>query len=191
MELGWYIGKEADNLTKRYADLVQQITVKCDYERVILVGSSGGGFGSLAMSRRIPQSCAVAFSPQTSIAAYHPNHRKVLSAVIFPQFTSFDQIEYEFAERINLRTLYRRTKELNFFRYVQNTGDRFHFEAHYAAFALSHGVDPETGGMTESGNGHFIAEKYEKGHAPPPRARFRGHIREAHRAYFGEDLKID
>ncbi|MFD1847841.1 hypothetical protein [Arthrobacter flavus] len=191
LEIGWYFGQQKDDLVERYSALVRHIKVIGSYQRVLFVGSSAGGFAALSMSRKIADSCAVAFSPQTTIAAYHPGHVRKFSDVVFPNFGSFDRIERDFGMRINLRRLYDGTENLNYFRFVQNIGDPFHYEGHYVPFALAQGVSPEGAGPTPSGRGRFVVARYEKGHAPPPRSYFRRHISEAHEEFFGGKLVIE
>lgn len=84
LEIGWYIGTEGQDLIADYAAVVNQIIAAGGYSRVVCVGSSAGGYGALALSRRIPNSVAVAFSPQTTIGGYHLAQRKALASAAFP-----------------------------------------------------------------------------------------------------------
>lgn len=188
MEIGWYIGRVDDDLTDRYVDLVRHIRDIGGYERVIFVGSSGGGFASLAMSRKVAGSGAVAFSPQSTIAGYYASHRRMLARVLSEGKLSFENLQQQLGSRTSIRQQYAEAEVENHFRYVQNSGDLFHFEAHYVPFALSQGVDPEIGGRTQSGRGLFVSEKYDNGHVPPPRLRFRHHIMEAHFEFYSSAL---
>lgn len=190
LEIGWYIGTAEQDLIAQYADFVRSLADHRGYSRILCVGSSAGGFGALALSRRIPNSVAVVFSPQTTIAGYQPRHRKALSAAAFRQYSSFQRIESDFSARVNMRKLYQRSEDRNYVHYVQNTGDRFHFEAHYVPFALALGVDPDLGGLATGRKAYFVPERHEEGHAPPSRGRFLSHIRQAHWDYYGEELGL-
>ncbi|KNH15854.1 hypothetical protein ACU18_15630 [Arthrobacter sp. ZBG10] len=190
LEIGWYIGSAQQDLISEYAESVRAIARNGGYTRVMCVGSSAGGFGALALSRQIAGSAAVVFSPQTSIAGYLPSHKRALTAAAFKDRGSLNDIEAEFGERVNMRKLYKASADTNYVRFVQNTRDRFHFEAHYAPFALSLGVDPDTGGSTADGRISFHAERQEEGHAPPSRGRFLKHIDDAHQQFFGTNLTI-
>lgn len=190
LELGWYLGTHEQDLTGELAELVQVVAKIGGYENVVCVGGSGGGFAALAVSRRIPNSLAVAFSPQTSIAGYYSLHRKRIAAAVFPTYSSFQYIEEDHAARVNLRLLYSASEETNYVYYVQNRGDPFHYAAHYAPFALSLGVHPETGGIARNGRTLFVADRYERGHAPPSRGRFVRDLRRAHHRFYKRDIQF-
>jgi pimeloyl-ACP methyl ester carboxylesterase len=188
LEIGWYLGTAKQDLIAEYAELVRSVAAARGYSKIVCVGSSAGGFAALALSRRIPNSAAVVFSPQTAIGGYFPRHRKALSAVAFKEYASFDRIESDFASRVNMRRLYQMSEDRNYVHFVQNTGDRFHFESHYAPFALALGVDPDKGGFAAGRKVRFFPERHQAGHAPPSRGRFLSHIRQAHSEYYGVDL---
>lgn len=190
IEIGWYIGTARQDLVSEYAMLVNSIVIAGDYTRVVCVGSSAGGFGALALSRQVPNSVAVVFSPQVTIAGYKDIHRKALSAAAFKGYRSFAQIEAEFGLRVNMRKLYVGSDDRNYVHYVQNRLDRFHFEAHYAPFALAFGVDPERGGLAVGRKISFHPESQNEGHAPPSRKSYLKHVEQAHRQYYGHGLRL-
>ncbi|WDF32134.1 hypothetical protein PTW37_09600 [Arthrobacter agilis] len=190
LEIGWYIGTAQQDLHSEYAAFVRSLAAAEGYQHILLVGSSAGGFGALALSRQLADSLAVVFSPQTTISGYQPGHRRALAGASFPDHTTFDAIEADFADRVNMRSLYSQSLDNNFVHYVQNTRDRFHFEAHYAAFALSFGVNPEVGGSARGRRMSFHPERQEEGHAPPSRSQFIRHIEDAYRRYFDADLSV-
>jgi pimeloyl-ACP methyl ester carboxylesterase len=190
VEIGWYVGTEKHDLIADYAKVVNDVVWAGGYSNVVCVGSSAGGFGALALSRRIRNSVAVVFSPQTTIAGYHLRQRKALAAAAFPQHKTFEQVEVEFGNRVNLRKLYHELRSDNFVHFVQNTGDRFHFEAHYVPFALANGVDPEKGAYSKRRRMNFVVEHYETEHAPPSRRNFLEHIQQAHLNFYGQELSL-
>lgn len=190
LEIGWYAGKEHQDLVADYAAVVQQIVSAGSFTRVVCVGSSAGGYGALALSRRLPNSVAVAFSPQTTIGGYHLAQRKALAAAAFPEQASYEEIEEQYGSRVNLRKLYQQTSPVNFVYIIQNTGDQFHYEAHYVPFALANGVDPERGGYSRRNRAYFVAERYENEHAPPSRAYFVSHIQRAHLKFYGQEIPL-
>lgn len=190
IEIGWYMGTAQQDLVSEYAQMVQSVAIAGGYQRVVCVGSSAGGFGALALSRQVPNSVAVVFSPQVSIAGYKDYHRRALANASFKGYASFSDIETEYGSRVNMRTLYQGSDDRNYVHYVQNTRDRFHFEAHYVPFALSFGVDPERGGLAVGRKISFHPERQEEGHAPPSRGSFLKHIESAHRQYYGVGLRM-
>lgn len=190
IEIGWYIGTAQQDLISEYARIVQGVVIGGGYNRVLCVGSSAGGFAALALSRQIPDSVAVVFSPQTTIAGYNQMHRKALAGAAFKGYMAFDQIEAEFGSRVNMRKLYTASLDRNYVHFVQNTRDRFHFEAHYAPFALSFGVDPERGGLAVGRKASFHPLRLGEGHSPPSRGRFIEHVLQAHAQFYGTRIKL-
>ena len=183
--LGWYIGTKEQNLTDEIAALVQQVAADGGYERILLTGSSGGGYAAMAVSHRIPGSLAVSFSPQTRVGDYISWVHKVLVKAAFPGYGSIDDVEVEFPERVNLRRLYAAPEIANYVRYVQNSNDTNHMEEHFAPFAAVRSTDPASGGLDPSGRLRLVLEPMQQGHEPPSRSRFLRHIKEAHEEFFG------
>ncbi|MEY9777414.1 hypothetical protein [Arthrobacter sp. MW3 TE3886] len=188
--LAWYVGNEAQDLTSDVALLIKEIAAAAGYERILLTGSSGGGFASLAVSRQISGSLAVCFSPQTRVGDYERSAVGTFTRVCFPEFDGYDSIEESNRPRLDLRHLYTTTRDRNFVWYVQNTRDTSHFEKHYTPFAEARGVDPAVGGRDASGCIEFVPQELQAGHEPPSRGRFRGHVMDAHKAFFGEELVV-
>jgi hypothetical protein len=188
--LAWYVGNEAQDLTSDVAELIKEIAAAAGYERILLTGSSGGGFASLAVSRQISGSLAVCFSPQTRVGDYERSAVGTFTRVCFPEFDGYDSIEESNRPRLDLRHLYTNTRDRNFVWYVQNTRDASHFEKHYTPFAEARGVDPALGGRDASGRIEFVPQELQEGHEPPSRGRFRGHVMDAHKAFFGEGLVV-
>lgn len=186
--LAWYIGNQDQDLTSEVADLIKDIAAAGDYERVLLTGSSGGGFASLAVSRQISGSLAVCFSPQTRVGDYERTAVNTFARVCFPGHGDYDSIEQANTPRVDLRNLYSNTRDRNFVWYVQNTRDFSHFEKHYTPFAEARGVDPVKGGRDASNRIEFVPQELQDGHEPPSRGRFRSHVMDAHKAFFGEAL---
>lgn len=188
LPLGWYIGTTDQILPDQIAELIQQVAADGGYEHTVLTGSSGGGFAAMAVSRRIPGSLAVSFSPQTRVGDYIPwVHRGLVNAA-FPGYANIDAVEEEFPERVNLRRLYAEPEIANYVRYVQNENDTGHVEEHYAPFAEVRGLDPMTGGMDSTGRLRLVLEPMQQGHEPPSRGRFLRHLKEAHEEFFGSVL---
>lgn len=188
MALAWYVGTSEQDFSSDVADLIRTIAADAGYDRILLTGSSGGGFASLAISRRIDGSAAVCFSPQTRVGDYHRPVVERFRSVAFPNFETYDDIEKLHRSRVDLRFLYDSTPANNFVRFVQNTRDEEHFSRHYTPFAATLGVDPEVGGLDASRTIEFIPQRLQDGHQPPSRGRFRRHLLEAHEKIFGEAL---
>ena len=186
--LGWYIGTAEQDLAEEIAAVVKQVAADGGYEHIVLAGSSGGGYAAMAISRRIPGSAAVSFSPQTRVGDYTRWVHQAFVNAAFPGYETIDAVEAEFPERVNLRRLYAEPEIPNYVRYVQNSNDLGHIEEHYAPFAEVRSTDPATGGMDPTGRFRFVLEAMSKGHEPPARHRFLRNIQEAHLEFFGEEL---
>lgn len=186
--LGWYIGTEQQDLADDIAAVVRQVASDGGYERIVLTGSSGGGYASMAVSYRIPGSLAVSFSPQTRVGDYIPWVHRVLVAAAFPGYQTIDAVEAEFPERVNLRRLYAQSEIPNYVRYVQNSNDTDHMEEHYGPFAEVRSADKTSDGMDSSGRLRLVLEPMQQGHEPPSRGRFLRHLKEAHQEFFGVGL---
>lgn len=188
MALAWYIGNAEQDFSTDLAGLIKDIAAAAGYEHILLTGSSGGGFASLAVSRQIPGSVAVCFSPQTRVGDYQAAVVGKFSRVSFPELEGYGTIEEAHRARVDMRHLYATTSDVNFVRYVQNTRDTDHFDKHYAPFAEARGVDPALGGVDAAGRIHFVPQKLQEGHQPPSRGRFLGHVLRAHADFFGVEL---
>jgi pimeloyl-ACP methyl ester carboxylesterase len=186
--LGWYIGTAEQDLAEEIAAVVQQVAADGGYDHILLAGSSGGGYAAMAISRRIPGSAAVSFSPQTRVGDYTRWVHQAFVNAAFPAYATIDAVEAEFAGRVNLRRLYAEPEIPNYVRYVQNSNDLGHIEEHYAPFAQVRSTDPATGGLDPTGRFRFVLEAMSKGHEPPARHRFLRNIQEAHQEFFGEEL---
>lgn len=89
LTLAWYIGTEQDNLTARIAKYITKVASLRNIKRIILLGSSGGGFAALAIGHRIPESLAIAVSLRSAVREYLDWTYAYLHRAVFPQFPSF------------------------------------------------------------------------------------------------------
>ena len=163
MALAWYIGNSEQDFSSDVADLIKDIATAAGYDRILLTGSSGGGFAALAISRQIDGSAAVCFSPQTRVGDYRNSVVRAFYRTAFPDMGGYAAVERAHRSRFNLRHLYATTPDNNFVRYVQNTRDPDHYSKHYSPFAEARGVDPAIGGFDASGRIEFVpADNFRK-----------------------------
>lgn len=66
LKLGWYYGNEEINYQKILADLVTEIAKKLGvkHKNIVFVGSSGGGYASIACASHIKGAKSIAINPQ-------------------------------------------------------------------------------------------------------------------------------
>ena len=93
MALAWYIGNSEQDFSADVACLIKDIATVAGYERILLTGSSGGGFAALAISRQIDGSAAVCFSPQTRVGDYANSVVKRFYRTAFPDMRSYGEAE--------------------------------------------------------------------------------------------------
>lgn len=82
MNLSWYLGTKSVDGHALVADLIEEVRLALGVKRVILTGSSGGGFAALHLSALLADSMAVVFNPQTDLRFYmQPLVRTAIKAV--------------------------------------------------------------------------------------------------------------
>lgn len=74
LKLGWYYGTEKLDLQQRTADLVVKIAdlIEVKKSNIIFVGSSGGGYASIACASRISGAKSIAINPQIVLREWVP-----------------------------------------------------------------------------------------------------------------------
>lgn len=169
LTLGWYIGTEEDDLTVKLARYIRHIQELLGIKRVILMGSSGGGYAALAAATLLQDSCAIAFSPQTDVFDFTPGHTKNLMKYVFPKYQTPEELAERWPERFSLVERYRASESVNRFIYFQNLGDIDHVVKHKKPFAESLGVRLPNG-RTFDQSGRFISVDHGAGHVRPPTA---------------------
>lgn len=145
LELAWFTGWGRFDLYPPLASWTVAAANAAGAHRIILTGSSGGGFAALQVSSLIPNSLAIPFNPQTAISAYLANgvmrgpQRKYVS-VVMPEVapSGFDRLapEVDWAKPLGARlsTLERYSRpRSNHVLYATNVND-FHHRDHFLPF---------------------------------------------------------
>lgn len=162
--LAWYFGTAEDDLQVRTAALIQEVAGQLGATEIILTGSSGGGFASLAIGQKIPGSFALAFDPQIRPALWGIRS--------FPQKihgTDLRWMDFEakFLRRLSLVNVLETSPGFERFLVVQNSGDLHHVHDHLPELLGHFGFGTE-GGATPDGRGRVVLEWHGEGHIPPP-----------------------
>lgn len=76
LQLGWYTGWKGQDVQSHIAEWIIAAQKAVSASKVIISGSSGGGFGALQISSKIPGSLAVVFNPSVYIRGYLNNGEK-------------------------------------------------------------------------------------------------------------------
>lgn len=128
LRLGWYLGTESVDVAGAAARLIQEIAGSTGAKHVVLVGSSGGGFGALQVGARLPGAVVVAASPQTDLRRYSS---RLVSAAIEPVFGLLSAADPAIpTERVSVVDRMRREGHFPRTVLVSNPGDSGHVVQH-------------------------------------------------------------
>jgi hypothetical protein len=159
LRLGWYLGTAHVDVHAAIARIAERVASSLGVRKVVLVGGSGGGFAAIQIASFLPGATAVAFSPQTSVTAYHPRFSDhTLRAVFGSSGPSSDD-----TERLDATTRYAKRRVPANVHYIQNSGDAFHVERHVAPFVAALEKSPLEGRF------HYEEVPMGKGHVSPAR----------------------
>lgn len=185
LELSWYTGWEGYNLYPDLAELIKNAALEVAAERIILSGSSGGGFASLQLAALIPNSIAVSFNPQTDVHRYwnngdpekHGAVRKYIE-VCYPSAApegiwkiDWDiDWSFQFGDIHSPVRRFRQKQDCSIV-YLNNVND-FHVEQHFSPFYEA---------VSSAGVKHLeiINYKGNQGHFPPDPETFKLGINKA------------
>lgn len=89
LQLGWYTGWRDQDVQSQIANWIIAAKKAVSANKVIISGSSGGGFGALQVSAKVPDSLAVVFNPSVYVRGYltngkegaHETERKYVTSV--------------------------------------------------------------------------------------------------------------
>ncbi|WP_372699758.1 DapH/DapD/GlmU-related protein [Arthrobacter sp. JSM 101049] len=70
LQLAWFAGTRDIDLYPVLAAVISDISKRIGAKRIILSGSSGGGFAALQIAALLPEAIALVFNPQTEVAKY-------------------------------------------------------------------------------------------------------------------------
>jgi hypothetical protein len=144
--LAWYTGWKERDIYPILADWSQKAAEASGADKIIFLGSSGGGFASMQVATYVPNSLAVPLNPQTTIWRYQPkgslgyarNYIRNVMPDLTPEggvknLTNDDDWSVPLKERAS--TLIRYSEPVdNYVYYAQNLNDTFHVTDHYEPF---------------------------------------------------------
>lgn len=168
LELAWFTGDANDDLTHRYSDLVSTTAALLGASKILLLGGSGGGFASLALSAHLPGTRVLAFNPQTNIRKYWNKSVRHYAELLFPEFDSINQLN-GLGPRTNVvRSVSASIESDTQFIYIQNDDDEHHIDNHLKPFAAALGMAPQSE-VSRDGNVKLVVEHFATGHNMPYR----------------------
>ncbi len=141
LALAWYEGTLDTDPLDAIEALVRRVSADWGIRQVLFQGSSGGGFSSLRLAARFPDSVALVFSPQTDPFMYEGGRfARILSERTFGG-RSREELERQFPGRFSMPKLYAGLESPPFVYYVQNSGDKSHIKDHLEPFLEANGLD--------------------------------------------------
>ena len=194
LQLGWYTGWKGQDVQAHIAEWIIAAQKAVSASKVIISGSSGGGFGALQISSKIPGSLAVVFNPSVYIRGYlnngekgaHATERKYVTSV-HPELSDLvktnEALETNdwstgFGSEISALKTYSRTVQ-NRVLFCQTPTD-WHYDQHYLPFLAA-------AARGENLNKIRVHEYGERvGHFPPSPTEFRTALEKAF-LWIGED----
>lgn len=134
LTLGWYLGEKECDAHKSIANRIGNVAAALRVKRVVLVGSSGGGFAALATSRHLKhlETDVVAFNPQVSILDYYPTKAEQVCLAVFGKHVS--EISSDEHSRFDLLRAPQDFDSNVTIHYFQNSSDNFHRKNHFEKF---------------------------------------------------------
>lgn len=186
LELAWYTGWYELDLYPILAEWATKASEAVGAKHIVFFGSSGGGLAALQAATYAPDSIALPFNPQTSIASYKVKgtglgaQRRYLKSVM-PHLTPTGGVSelvpdidwsVSLGERTSTIVRYGRPQP-NKVLYAQNNNDLFHVEQHYVPFR-----EAIEGGVNHN-RVRFLNYEGKPGHKPPRSPEFKDALGQA------------
>lgn len=131
--LSWYTGYKGLSFVKILRDIIESLITQYNFEKVVFLGGSGGGFAALNTGFNLPNSIVIAMNPQTEIARYSTRMVNIFTKTCFGKGNMNlipDNIKTNY--RMSLFNLYK-SNHSNHILYLQNISDR-HLSEHAIPF---------------------------------------------------------
>lgn len=166
LRLGWFLGNKSNNAIEDLAKLVERFAAEKDIpnHKIVVYGSSAGGFAALALASYIKGSVAVAINAQTDILNYQIRREVALIRETCFDGMSEQEIRSEFADRVDMSSRWKDVDSSKVL-FVQNELDTHHYVKHFKPFwSILGGSSYE--GISTAGKHSAWVYKDERGHVP-------------------------
>ncbi len=166
MNLGWYLGTGEHDASEELSRFIRRFAeaLGIPEDKIVIWGSSGGGFSALAVTSHIAKATAVAINAQTDVFAYEiARYIETVKRCCFRNQTA-TQIQEHFGTRINMAQAWRNNRSSRAI-LIQNKLDTHHYACHFKPFWEALGGAAE-GGATPDGRHYAWLYSDSHGHAP-------------------------
>jgi|GEM_PF-1872039 len=164
MNLGWYLGTDEHDATEELSRFIRHFAgaLGIPDDKIVIWGSSGGGFSALALASRIEKATAVAINAQTDIFAYEL--ARIVEAMRRSCFGNqmAQQIQEQFGPRVNMGQAWRSNRSSRAI-LIQNTLDTHHYACHFKPYWEALGGTAE-GGASADGRHYAWLYSDPRGH---------------------------
>lgn len=165
LPLAWHAGNmHQPNLQQVYTWIINKVRRSIGAKRVILFGSSGGGFASLVQAAAIPGATALIANAQTDALLYHQDHVQTYINLAWKG----DRTAFVAANSHSAIEKIRKAKRVPRVFYMQNSTDTFHIKGHLNPFVREFGQDPEM---------RLLFGDWGEGHIAPPKELFHASLK--------------
>jgi hypothetical protein len=166
MNLGWYLGTDEHDVSEELSRFIRRFAeaLGIPEDKIVIWGSSGGGFSALAVTSHIEKATAVAINAQTDVFAYEiARYIETVKRCCFRNQTA-TQIQEHFGTRVNMAQAWRNNRSSRAI-LIQNKLDTHHYACHFKPFWEALGGAAE-GGATPDGRHYAWLYNDSNGHAP-------------------------
>lgn len=165
LPLAWHAGNmHQSDLQQVYTRIINKVKRSIGAKRVILFGSSGGGFASLVQAAAIPGATALIANAQTDALLYHQDHVQTYIDLAWEG----DRNAFVAAGSHSAIEKIREAKRVPRVLYMQNSTDAFHIKGHLNPFVREFGQDPEM---------RLLFGDWGEGHIAPPKELFHASLK--------------
>ena len=164
LRLGWLLGNKRHCATTELAAFISRLAKSKGIppERIVIYGSSAGGFAALALAACIEGSVAVAINAQTDALSYEIAREVALIRKRCFDDMPEDAIRREFSHRVDMAARWRDVQKSRAF-LVQNELDIHHYDVHFKP--LWHALGGQlTPGVSSCGRHSAWVYRQEGGH---------------------------
>ena len=160
LPLAWHAGNiHQPNLQILLTRIITKVQAAIGAKRIILFGSSGGGFAAMIQVAKLPHAYALVANPQTEILSYHEDHVQRYLNIAW----SGDRKLFSDSVQSSVINAIRGSMADPKIFYMQNLKDLFHVKAH---------LDPFAEALYSQSNVQLLLRDWGDGHIAPPKNLF-------------------